>query len=148
VDKRHFSHKFNPGTLKYEVAMDVYRLKIVWISGPHRGGKHDNTVLDEGLKDKIWPGKMAIANRGYSTRQQPGDQEKLSLSNSTDDKALENFKSWARLRQEIFNGRLKFFRALSDTFRHCLDNHKHTFEAVCVIVQYQMDNGKELFETE
>jgi hypothetical protein len=89
---------------------------------------------------------MAIADRVYGSKKQPGDQEKLSLPNLTDDKALEDFKSWARLRQETFNGRLKFFRALSDTFCHGMDNHKHTFEAVCVIVEYQMDNGRELFE--
>jgi hypothetical protein len=58
-----------------------------------------------------------------------------------DDKVLTNFKSWARLCHETFNGHLKFFGALSATFRHGLDNHKHTSEAVCVIVQYQMDNN-------
>jgi hypothetical protein len=92
-------------------------------------------------------GKMAITNRIYGSKKQPGNQEKLSLPNLMDDKVLTNFKSWARLRYETFNGCLKLFRALPATFRHGLDNCKHTFEAVCVIVQYQMDNGGELFKT-
>jgi hypothetical protein len=63
-----------------------------------------------------------------------------------DSKALGNFKSRGRLRQETFNGRLKFFRSLSDTFRHGFDKHKLVFEAIVVIIQqYQMDNGSEIY---
>jgi hypothetical protein len=33
-----------------------------------------------------------------------------------------------------------------ETFRHGgMDEHKHVFEAVVVIVQYQMDNGSPIF---
>ena len=53
-------------------------------------------------------------------------------------------KDW--MSSETFNGRLKFFRALSDTFHHNPDKHVHVFEAVCVTVQYQMDNGGKLFD--
>jgi hypothetical protein len=58
---------------------------------------------------------------------------------------LNNFKSRAQLRQETFDGRLKFFGSLKDTFWHGYDNHKFVFEAIAVIVQYQMDNGSESF---
>jgi hypothetical protein len=64
-----------------------------------------------------------------------------------DDKELANFKSWAQSHHETFNGHLKFFRALLQTFHHALGNQMHTFKAICVIVQYQMDNGGELFQT-
>jgi hypothetical protein len=92
---------------------------------------------------------MAIADRVYSSKKQPGDQEKLSRPNSMDDKVLANFESWTRLHHKNFNGHLKFFRELSATFRHGLDNHKNTFEAVYVIVQYQIEdkNGGKLFKT-
>jgi hypothetical protein len=52
----------------------------------------------------------------------------------------------ARLRQETSNGRLKFFEALQQTFRHHVDKQKLELEAICVIVQYQIDNGSPIFD--
>jgi hypothetical protein len=58
----------------------------------------------------------------------------------------ENLWRWVRKsRHETFNGRLKFYKSLSDTYRHSAANHVHVFEAICVTVQYQMDNGAEIF---
>jgi hypothetical protein len=148
IDKGQYSHKYNHGALKYEIAIDVYRSKVVWISGPpHRGGKADKTIFEEALKGKIQPGKKVITDRVYGSKATPEDHAKLALPNPMDDQVLANFKSRARCRHETFNGRLKFFHALSDTYHHSSENHVHVFEAICVIVQYQMDNGGELFQT-
>jgi hypothetical protein len=147
IDKKQYSQKYNHGALKYEIAIDVYRSIVVWISGPHRGGKHDRTIFAEGLQAKIRPGKLVITDRVYGSKATPDQHAKLALPNPMDSKVLANFKARARCRHETFNGRLKFFRALSDTYHHSSDNHVHVFEAVCVIVQYQMDNGGELFQT-
>jgi hypothetical protein len=133
------SYKFNHGAVKYEISMSVFQPQCVWISGPHRGGKRDITIFREGLKQKIKPGGKAIIDRGYVSSRR--DEQMLSQPDTCDSKALNNFKSRARLRQETFNGRLKFFDALSQTFWHHVDKHKLVLEAVCVIVQYQMDNG-------
>jgi hypothetical protein len=144
VDKGQHSHKFKHGAVKYEIAMSVHRPQCVWISGPHRGGKHDLTIFREGLKQKIEEGKLAIVDRGYVTSKP--DERMLSQPNACDSKGLNNFKSRARLRQETFNGRLKFFEALQQTFRHHVDKQKLVLEAICVIVQYQMDNGSPIFD--
>jgi hypothetical protein len=144
VDRGQMSHKFNHGAVKYEVAMSIFKPKCVWISGPHRGGKHDMTIFREGLKQKIKPGGLGIVDRGYATSQL--DERMLSQPNAMDSKELNNFKSRARLRQETFNGRLNFFNILSQTFRHGIDKHKLVFEAVCVTVQYQMDNGRPILD--
>ena len=143
LDRQQCSHKFNHGAVKYEIGMSVFDAKCVWISGPHRGGKHDLTVWREGLKARMPPGKRAIVDRGYDTS--AADERMLSQPRATDTPQLHNFKSRARLRHETFNGRLKFFKCLSDTFKHGIDKHKFAFEAVCVIVQYQMDNGSPIF---
>jgi hypothetical protein len=47
---------------------------------------------------------------------------------------------------ETFNSRLKNFHCLDDRFRHGIDKHKICFEAICVIVQYQLENGSPLFD--
>ena len=143
VDTLQCSKKFNHGALKYEIALSVFRPKCVWISGPHRGGKHDLTIFREGLKAKMPPGKLVIADRGYNTSN--ADEKMLSQPNDLDSKELNNFKSRARLRQETYNGRLTFFNILNATFKQSDAKHKLALEAVCVIVQYQMDNGSEIF---
>jgi hypothetical protein len=83
----------------------------------------------------------------YGSQATPEEHERLALPNPIDNPVLANFKARARARHESFNGRLKFFESLNKTFCHNSDNHVHIFEAVCVIVQYQMDNGAELFAT-
>ena len=42
-------------------------------------------------------------------------------------------------------GRLKTFKSISGKFRNGLGKHKD-FEAVCVIAQYQMENGSPLYD--
>jgi hypothetical protein len=144
-DNGQCSQKFNHGAVKYEIAISIFSAKVVWISGPFRGGEHDMTMLREGgLLDKIAPGKLGVADRGYQSSR-PEVEAKLSLPNVYDPKDLNNFKSRSRLRQETFNGRLKFFNVLSETFRHGPEVHHLVFEAVVVIVQYQMDNGSPIF---
>jgi hypothetical protein len=70
---------------------------------------------------------------------------KLAKPDALESKELNNFKSRARLRQETFNGRLKKFGALEQTFKHGVAKHKLAFEAICVICQNHMDNGAELY---
>ena len=146
LDKGLYSQKFNHGALKYEIAIDIYTSQVVWISGPHKAGVHDKTVFEMGLQAKIPQGKKAITDRVYGAKAKPDEHTKLSLPNPCDDKVLANFKARVRSRHESFNGRLKFFRSLADTYHHDLKKHGHVFEAVAVTVQYQMDMGSKLFD--
>jgi hypothetical protein len=85
-----------------------------------------------------------IVDRGYRTGIED-EQGMFSFPDNMDSKELNNFKSRARLCQETFNGRLKFHRSLWDTFQHGFGKHNFVFEAIVVIVQYQMDNGSEIY---
>ena len=142
-DPRQMSHKFKHAALKYEIAVSTVRSKICWISGPHRGGKHDLAIFREGLKHRIAPGKKLNVDRGY--RSSRLTETMLAPPNEMDSPELHNFKSRGRLRGETLNGRLKKYEILNQTFRHGRDKHKLAFEAVIVCVQYHMDNGRELF---
>ena len=88
---------------------------------------------------------VVVVDRVYGAKKKSLDHAKLSLPNLCDTKEVANFKARLRCRHESFNGRLKFFRSLSDTFRHRNSNHVFVFEAVCVMVQYQMEHGSPLF---
>merc|ERR1711915_71933 len=123
VDRGQYSKKFNHGALKYEIAIDVYTGRIVWISGPHRGAEHDKTIFKMGLQHRIPAGKKVICDRAYGSKDNPQENEKLALPNLCDGKELGNFKARLRCRHETFNGRIKFFKALQDTFRHGEKNH-------------------------
>ena len=47
----------------------------------------------------------------------------------------------------LVNGRLKNFKALNATFRHSIeDKHQAVFEAIIVIIQYELDHGIAIFD--
>jgi hypothetical protein len=143
-DPKRYTQKHNHAGLKWQVAISVYTSKCVHIHGPCRGGMGDREMLEEsGVLDKLKHNKVAIVDRGYIKKE---NCHKLSWPNPQDSKALNNFKSRARLRQETFNGRMCFFDILSHEFRHTEQKHGIAFLAVATIVAYQMENGSPLYD--
>ena len=148
IDKAQCSKKIAHGAMKYQMVVAVQHQKCIHIHGSCRGGLNDKTMLEEsGVLDLIKVGKFAIVDRGYINH---ANKDKLAWPNAHHVPATNNFQSRARLRHETFNGRLKFFPCLNQTFRHgqgkLFEKHKTVVEAVAVTVQYQMDNGSPLFE--
>ena len=115
------------------------------MKGPFKPGENADIKIfrqePNGLKKQIPDGKKAIGDRGYR-----GEQEKVSIRNPHDSATVKDFKNRARARHESFNGRIKQFRVLDARFRHDVDEHQVVFEAVCVILQYEMENGHPLFD--
>ena len=150
-------HKMNSAAAKYEIALSIQRAKCVHIAGPFKGGVNDLEMFRTGgLRDKLQKVNMAIcgfrrvklniANQGYNCKAtHPEDAKLFALPNAADSTELNKFKSRTRLGHETFNARLKFFSALSLPFRHGFAKHKFVFEAIVVIVQYQMDNGSPIY---
>lgn len=140
-DSKQCSHKMNHTALKYEIAISVFHPKVVWINGPYKGSVHDKTIFQEKLMGKIARGKKVICNGGYAM-----PEAITATPNTFDSKKLHNFKSRARTRHETFNGRLKIFSTLENTFCHSISKHKLAFEAICVTVQYQMEHDLPIFD--
>lgn len=155
-----YSHKFHSAAVDYEIAISIFTQQVVWVNGPHKAARHDITVYrngkkndqegkeededaeeEEALIDKIPIGKLGIGDNGYQ-----GEPGTLACPSSHDTPEVRKFKGRARARQETFNARIKTFACLDKKFRHGLSKQKITFEAVCVIVQYQMENGSPLFQ--
>ena len=97
------------------------------------------------LKSKITPGKRAIGNEGCYV----GYPDQIMTRNGLDCDEVKMLKKRVKARHETFNSRLKGFGILNQAFRSTgpsrLEKHKATFEACCVIIQYEMDNGSPLF---
>jgi hypothetical protein len=146
-DSKNMSHKFKSCAAKYIIALSIYEAKCVFIEGPFRGGKPDLEMFREsGLMQKMIANKkVAVLDRGFRSKL---TTEKMctALPDYMDaGKELYNMKSRARLRQETWNGRIKHFGALSQTFTHGFVKHGIVLRAVAVLVQYQMDNGSPIY---
>ena len=70
----------------------------------------------------------------------------MAVTNPRDTLTVRRFKNRARARHETINGRIKSFQVLDVPYRHRELNHASVFEAVCVAVQYDMENGHPLFD--
>ena len=142
-DPAYYSHKYNKAGINYEIGISLSEPRVVWMNGPHPAGMNDVLVFSEyGLKDKLdLHGKKAIGDQGYV-----GHPTHVSTFNSQDSKKVKMFKSRASTRHETFNNLTKRFAILNGRFRHDKKRFGPCFEAICVICQYQMENGSALFD--
>lgn len=152
VDKTFFSKKFAHAGIKYEIVLDILNAKCMSIVGPVKASVHDLNVFRIETKQKMlaMPGKKLIADSIYKPKESdnPEEMEMFAIPRTTDDSALKRFKSRVRCRHEGFNARIKQFAFLRDGYRGVdLEKHGWAFKAICVIVQYQMDNGSPIFIT-
>jgi hypothetical protein len=94
------------------------------------------------LMDKMPEGQRGIGDSGYQ-----GEPNKLSFHRTGHSKDMTNFVNRVRARHENFNARMKNFSILSNCFRsNNKEKHKMAFEAVCVLCQYDMENGHPLMD--
>jgi hypothetical protein len=142
------SHKFKQAGVSYEIGLAVYTSQVVWIAGPFQAADHDLTTYQKpnGLRSKVPAGKKVIADRGYKGEDVGSGQHRtLSIRNRFDTKEVKEFKRRVRAHHKSFNARIKSFKILKDCCCHGVKRHKAAFEAVCVICQYDMENGHPLF---
>jgi len=147
-DPSWYSHKGNGPGVAYEVAMNIWKSEIVHISdGYRKASVHDKTIYEEpgGLRDKTQPGKKGIGDRGYRAKKGT-PRLPVCTPNSHNTEQVRKFQGRARARQETFFARCKNFGCLKNKWRAEVDKHSIAFEAVCVILAYQFENGHPLFE--
>lgn len=147
-----YSHKTNSAGLAYELAIAIRSDRLVHVRGPFPASTHDITIFRGGKKGeepkaqdaltfKIPIGKRAIGDSGYR-----GEPDKIAITREGDSTLVKQFKARMKARHETFNGRLKSFNILDLPFRHKFQFHGEVFVAVCVVVQYDLENGHGLFE--
>jgi DDE superfamily endonuclease len=138
----YFSHKHNHAGVDYEIGLSVFTSQLIWVNGPFPAGENDISIFkNHGLRERIPAGCWAIADNGYR-----GVLSKIRPSSSLDKSSVRELKSRAKARHESFNGKLKNFAVVHDRWRHAIDDHAVAFEAVCVICQYQLENGSPLWD--
>jgi len=137
-----YSNKYIKAGLAYELAIAIHSNNLVWINGPFPAVQNNLQIWrkEGGLKGKIPANKRVIADKGYQGEPQ------ISRQNPNDTQEVKEFKKRARARHESFDGCIKKYKILEEQFCHGIAKHKAVFEAVCVIVQYQMENGHPMFD--
>lgn len=101
-------------------------------------------VFRLGLKQKLlFAGEMAQADGIYVS-----ERRTIIAPNEFDGGAVQTLKDDVRARHETVNKLLKQFGILKSVFRQELSKHKAVFEAVAVITQIAIRNGKEPYEVE
>ena len=92
-------------------------------------------------------GKKAIGDSGYA------GIDNVTITRGQHSKELKKWLGRAKNRQESLHCRLKAFNILGERFRHGkkgtqdkLSLHQTCVEAVCVLVQYDMECGRPVFD--
>lgn len=142
-NKKWMSVKCKGSALKCEVAMSIFSGDIVWIHGPHRGGKHDITIFREKLLHKLQDGEMVEADQGHK-----GEADWIRVREDYCTKEEKKEKNWIRARQEACNGRFKCWGILKQEYRHDDKQHGLVFRAIAGFTQMHIDNGGCLFGCE
>ena len=135
---RYYSHKFQRSALAYEVALDIFTNRIVWINGPFPAGTHDPDifVLPNGLRSRIPAGKRVVADSAYRRN---AILDVVSVPNNADTREVCLFKRRVRARQETIFLRMKKFDVLTTNFRHGEAYHKVVFHAVAAICHFELE---------
>jgi DDE superfamily endonuclease len=138
-----WSHKSNGPAVTYELVIHTRKQQLMWIKGPKPAATKDITMTREpdGILGKIPDGKKIIGDKAYR-----GEPDKISAPNPHDSLVSSTYKSRARSRHETFNKRIKDFQIISQPFRNMLDKHQIAFEAICVLVQYDIETDNPLFD--
>lgn len=139
-----YSHKHHGPGVTYLLGIAIKTSRLIWIDGPYPASKHDITIYRTGgLKQLMKPGKRGIGDSAFS-----GEPNSISISHNEDSAEVRKYKGMVKARHETFNSRIKSFDILASIFRHDIALHQACFEAVCVLVQYDMENGHPLFDVQ
>jgi hypothetical protein len=135
------SHKFGgKAGVNYEIGLLIHKPKLVWVEGYTRPGvENDLMIFRRRLLlalSALGNGRKAIADNIYGA-----EPDYVSIKNALDPQPIKHFKNRVSSRHENFNGLLKNFACLTETFHHGLDWHKICFRGVCCLVMFQMESG-------
>ena len=153
---KYSSHKLGgKAGLMYEFVVATDKPRLLWLNGPFPAATNDITVFENhGLKQAIetiqvnLPAFRVIADDGYYKL---SCLEILSYRNELDPREVSWFKDRSLSRHESFNKLTRNYGCLSERFRneHTSGNesqefptHKACVEAVCVTIQYELDEGE------
>jgi len=145
-DKSYFSYKHNRAGYLYLFVLEIHRPRLAMIIGPVKASEDEIGLFRKHLKGKIPPGKYVVVDKGMKSGSEETERDLLAFPNPTDSKELAKFKARVRCRQEHFHSRLRKYATLEHIWTHGIEKHKSVVQAVCLLVQYDLDLCSEMFD--
>ena len=134
-----FGHKFRAAGLRYEIAVNIKRGRLVWVNGPYPCGNFpDVFIFQHRMKTVLAKNEKVLADNGYP------DNRCLKSSDVPHESI--DIHSEIRARHESINRRVNQFNALSKVFRHSVDLHGYVFHAITNLTLTSLKLGESLFE--
>ena len=134
--KSWYLHEYGQAGVVYELGIAIYESQIVWTNGPFQTSQIFN---EDSLCNAIPAGKKSIGDSGYCNA-----GKKMSMPNTLDSKKVKTFKRHVWGPHKNLNAQIKSFKSMAKNFHHGKDNHQTIFEAICMLVQLDMENGHPL----
>lgn len=142
-DRKWMTHKCQGAGLKCEVGISVFSGDIVWVCGPHRGAKHDPTILREKLMHPPEEGEIVEADSGCV-----GEADWIRARDDCATVHERREKNRLHARHETCDRRFKCWGILKQEHRHDITKHELVFRSMAVLTQLGIDNGQCLFGCE
>ncbi len=73
-DEKEHTHKFKHCGCKFQLAISIWKSRVIAMDGPYRGGKSDNKIFLETLEEKIPVGKLDSRSWLQNVRQNKGEK--------------------------------------------------------------------------
>lgn len=132
--------------MRYEIGVCLRTSDIVWISGPHYPGRHnDIEIFRMLLINMLEEHERVEADDGY-IGECPRKCKCPNGYSRRDDQVRMNQRQ--RSRHETVNERFENWGCMKKHFRHSVVKHGTCFECVAVLTQLAIEHGEELFEIE
>lgn len=142
-DRRWYSHKMNGPGIRYEITIAIKTGVVVSYNGPFECGRWpDLKIFQSKLLMMLGDGEKVIADGGYK-----GEPTIITPGKSRNREHYIQMGK-ARARHETFNGRMKTWGCMKNTFRHPKSKHNILFRACLVLEQIKIDNGHSLFQVD
>ena len=138
-----YSHKFKGPGLRYEVGVCIQTGWLCWLNGSYPAGKfNDLEIFQLTLKNDLADGEKVEADAVYldTSCRVPNDFEGNG--------AWATMKANVRARHENINACLKRFKILNSCFLSSKHRHYLVVQAVAVIVQSEIMEGRECSQVE
>ena len=141
--KRYSCYKLKgkPG-LRYEVCVCLRTSDIVWVSGPHYPGLHnDLQIFRMGLIHVLDHNERVEADDGYL-----GECPRhCKIPGGFEHNNRELLQQRQRNRHETVNERFKNFACMNSKFRHSTAKHGDCFRCIAILTQISIGEGEKLF---
>jgi hypothetical protein len=137
-----YSHKRNKPGLAYELGIAIHSNQLVWVNVLFHAGNNSLVMywVPNDLKSMIPNGKKVIGDEGYRAEPQ------ITTRNHQDSELVNTFKQRAKAQHEMQWQNQKLWDPWAVLPPWCCQAPKAAFEAVCILVQYDMENGHPIFE--